>query len=163
MPVRGVLRRIERAMSAEETARFLEQATVMRIGTVDKEGWPYVVPLSFVYHNGKVYFHHTAEDSHLTSCLEADSRVCIEVDEAGSILSGGDTGCDASQAFTSVVAFGRASLVTDPRAKQEILRHLLAKYADPGSGIPTTYQKLEATLVFQIDIDTMTGKRRELS
>ncbi|MFQ5872668.1 MAG: pyridoxamine 5'-phosphate oxidase family protein [Dehalococcoidia bacterium] len=160
MSVQGVLRREDRAMSKEETVSFLEEATVMRLGTIDREGWPYVVPLSFDYRDGKVYFHHTSEESHLTSCLEASPRVCIEVDESGPVLSYGDTACDTSRVYTSVVAFGRASLVSDTAAKERILNNLIVKYFGPESELSGSYSKLDVIHVFQIDIDIMTGKKR---
>ena len=163
MPVRGVLRLTNRAMDAEDAVELLGRANVMRLGTVDREGWPYVVPLSYVYLDGNIYFHHTDQESHLTSCLEDNPRVCIEVDEPGPVFTTGGTGCDTSQAFESVIAFGRAALVTGREAKSRVLSHLLAKYADPGSRAPAVYSQLETTLVFQVSIELMTGKKREVS
>lgn len=163
MPRKGILRRQDRALSQEETIALLERASVMRLGTVDGEGWPYVVPLSFVYHDGSVYFHHTAEESHLTSNLRANPRVCIEVDEPGPVFPRGETACDATRAFQSVVAFGRASPVADPQEKERVFQRLVAKYADPRWGLSQAYPRLETTLVFQVTLEVVTGKRREVS
>ncbi len=158
MPSRGQLRRTDRAMSAQETVALLERATVMRIGTVDREGWPYVVPFSFVYHDGKVYFHHTSEESHLSANLKANPHVCIEVDEPGPVFARDESACSIGRVFQSAVAFGRASLVTDPKEKEQVFHRLLARYADPRWGLPPTYPKLETTLVFQVSIEVTTGK-----
>ena len=165
MSARGALRRASRAMSADDAANFLGLATVMRLGTVDDEGWPYVVPLSFVYKDGKVYFHHTAEDSHLTSCLETGPRVCIEVDETGPVYLGGELGsesaCDIGRVFKSVIAFGRASLVTDLRAKEQVFDLFVERYPLPGTDSPRTFPKLETTLIFQVEVEVITGKKVE--
>ncbi len=160
MPSRGLMRRADRAMEAKDTIALLKRAEVMRIGTVDKEGWPYVVPFSFVYHDGKIYFHHTAEASHLTSNINVSPRICIEVDEPGPVFSEGKSGCDVSRVFHSAIAYGKASLVTDAKRKKEAFDHLMVKYADPAWKLPSEYPTMDTTLVFQVDIEKLTGKQR---
>ncbi len=146
-------------MEAKDSIALLERAEVIRVGTVDNEGWPYVVPLSFVYRGGRVYFHHTSEASHLSSNLKVDPRVCIEVDDPGPVFIDGETGCDVSRVFYSVIAFGKASLVTDTKEKEEFFNRLMTKYADPSWSLSPGYPKLETTHVFQVDVETITGKR----
>ena len=161
MTTRGVLQqRAERAMNPDETAALMERAAEMRLGAVDRDGWPYVIPLSFVYEDMKVFFHHTAKESHLTSCLENDPRVCVEVDEVGPVVVGGESACDASRIYASVVAFGRSRIVTDLTTKQRFFDGLVAKHSSPGLEISRSYPRIESVLVFEIDIEVMTGKRR---
>ncbi len=139
-----------------------ERATEIRLATVDGEGWPYVVPLTFVYDNGKIFFHTSMEDSHLSTNLETEHRVCIEVDEPGPAFSTGSTGCGVSRVFQSVIAFGRVKMLTDRNEKVSFFDGLLDKYADPDWGLTREYPRLDDTRVFQIDIEVMTGKRRPL-
>lgn len=160
MPARAVMRRADRAMEERDTVELLKRAQVMRIGTVDKEGWPYVVPFSFAYKDGKVFFHHTQEASHLTSNLNTNPRVCIEADEPGPVFSAGQSGCDVSRVFHSAIAYGKATLVTDPKKKKEAFDLLMAKYADPAWSLPLEYPHLDTTLVFQVDIEKLTGKQK---
>ena len=139
---------------------MLERATEMRLATVDREGWPYVVPLTFVFDDGKIFFHTGMEDGHLSTNLEAEHRVCIEVDEPGPAFSTGSTGCGVSRVFESVIAFGRAKVLTDRNEKASFFDGLLDKYADPNWGLTREYPRLDNARVFQIDIELMTGKRR---
>ncbi len=162
MTSRGVLQqRAERAMNVDETEALLKSATEMRLGAVDKDGWPYVVPLSFVYEDKKVFFHHTTKESHLTSCLEHESRVCVEVEEIGPVVAGNESACDTSRIYASVIAFGRAREVTDRTTKERFFDGLAAKHSSPGIEIPRSYPGIDRTLVFEIDVEVMTGKRRE--
>lgn len=139
---------------------MLDRATEMRLATVDGEGWPYVLPLTFVFTNGKIFFHTSKEPSHLSANLEAERRVCVEVDEPGPVISTGPTGCGVSRVFQSVIAFGRVRMLTDRKEKVSFFDSLLDKYADPDWGLTRKYPRLDQTRVFQIDIEVMTGKRR---
>ena len=160
MPGRGQLRREDRAMTSEESVTLLKRATEMRLATVDGEGWPYVVPLTFVFDGGKVFFHTSMEDSHLSANLETERRVCIEVDEPGPAFPTESTGCGVSRVFQSVIAFGRVKLLTGRKEKVRFFDGLLGKYADPDWGLTREYPRLDETRIFQIDIAVMTGKRR---
>jgi nitroimidazol reductase NimA-like FMN-containing flavoprotein (pyridoxamine 5'-phosphate oxidase superfamily) len=40
------------SMTPDELDTFLEQEKVLRLATVDEEGWPAVVPVWFVWHDG---------------------------------------------------------------------------------------------------------------
>lgn len=158
MATRGQLRRTDRALDPHDAEALLQQAQVVRLGAVDPEGWPYVVPLSFVYDNGDIYFHHTAEDSHLSASLAANPRVCIEVDEAGPVFPGEESACSAGRTFHSVIAFGTVTIVTDPDLKDQAFHRLFAKYADPAWGTPSTFPKRDTTLVYRVSLETITGK-----
>ena len=50
--LRGRIHRPKRLMSAEEVDKFLRAQKVAHVGTVDVNGWPYVVPLVYVYEGG---------------------------------------------------------------------------------------------------------------
>ena len=81
----GRLRRSDRTMSEEDTVVLLRRALVGRIGTVDADGTPYVVPLNFVYEHAarRIHLHFARQPGHLTSNLKFSSKVCFEVDEPG--------------------------------------------------------------------------------
>ena len=104
----GELRRSDRAMSEQDTVALLKRALVGRIGTVDADGTPYVVPLNFVYEDqGKrIHVHRARQSGHLTSNLQFSSKVSFEVDEPGPLVATGDAGCDTDQLYESVVCFG---------------------------------------------------------
>ena len=78
------MRRKDRAMTdPAQLRRLLEQCQVMRLAMTGPQG-PYVVPLNFGYAlepNGRLQlFFHCAAQGRKIRLLEADPRVCFEMD-----------------------------------------------------------------------------------
>ena len=158
---RGELRRKDRAMSSEDSWRLLAKASCGRLGTADAEGWPYVVPKSFVVDNGSIYFHGSPAPGHMLSNLEANPRVCFEVDELGPVAPTSDGNqCRAGISYESVIVFGTCGLVEDREQKLHALRLLVAKYANQFEERPEAYPDLDQTAVFEVAVERITGKRR---
>jgi hypothetical protein len=160
----GNLRRTDRAMSEEDSVALLQRALVGRIGTVDAEGTPYVVPLNFVYENEgrRVHFHLARQPGHLSSNLAFSPKVCFEVDEPGPLFATGEAGCDSDQAYESVVCFGRAALVSDEDEKERIARLFFRKYIDehmPGRSYDPQLVWLAAVEFVTLEATVVTGKR----
>ena len=161
----GRLRRSDRAMSDQDSLALLERALVGRIGTIGDDGTPYVVPLNFVCEDQgrRIHLHLARQRGHLASNLEFSSKVCFEVDEAGPLMATGDTGCNTSQAFESVIGFGRAQVVSDERERQRIAALFLRKYIDehmPGRMYQPGLPSLSETSFITVEIADLTGKRR---
>ena len=51
------MRRKKQALRPEDCARILAQGTSGVLALLGDDGYPYAVPLSYVYHEGRVYFH----------------------------------------------------------------------------------------------------------
>ncbi|HYF90832.1 MAG TPA: pyridoxamine 5'-phosphate oxidase family protein [Symbiobacteriaceae bacterium] len=158
------LRRTDREMSAEDSQRLLENGYVGRLGTADPDGWPYVVPKMYALCNGFIYFHGTTARGHTLTTIEANPKVCFEVDQPGPVFpTGTQSQCDTSVSFESVIAFGTCTLVADDAEKIIALKAMMAKYADPAWERPSGWPMLGATAVFRIEVDRMTGKRRPMA
>jgi nitroimidazol reductase NimA-like FMN-containing flavoprotein (pyridoxamine 5'-phosphate oxidase superfamily) len=46
-------------MSAEDARDFLKGEKIAYVGTVDANGWPYVIPLTYIYLGDDVLWLHT--------------------------------------------------------------------------------------------------------
>ncbi len=161
----GEIRVSDRAMSNKDAAALLQRALVGRIGTVDSEGIPYVVPLNFVYahRRRRIHLHIGRQPGHLASNLAFSPKVCFEVDEPGPLIATGETACETDQAYESVICFGYAQVVPDERERTRIARLFLRKYID--QGMPGRSYKRGLLLMSIADfvtvyVDVMTGKRR---
>jgi len=67
-------------MSEEEFAAFLAGNPFCRIGCVDEEGWPYVVPCWFEYRDGGFYIIPRAKSA--WACyIQRDRRVFLCIDD----------------------------------------------------------------------------------
>lgn len=71
------MRRSEREMSREEIEAFVKENKVGRLATINAQGYPYVIPLNYVYDEGRFIFHCAPEGEKLDSIV-ANPRVCFE-------------------------------------------------------------------------------------
>lgn len=161
----GKLRLSDRAMSKKDTVALLRRALVGRIGTVDADGMPYVVPMNFVYEHAarRIHMHFARQPGHLASNLKFSSRVCFEVDEPGPLVATGQTACDTDHVYESVICFGRAQLVSDERERARIARQFVRKYIGrhmPGRSYKPDLVFMAIVDFVTVDIEVMTGKRR---
>ncbi len=158
--VRGQLRRSDKVMSDQETHAFLQTAFCGRTASVDRDGYPYVVPNLFVWHDGAVWLHTARSDGHFARNVRDDDRVCFEVDEPGEVFPYGDLECDTSIAYRSVVLFGRIALVQDVERARTFFSLFMRKYApaDSWGRAQGSFPRIEATNVYAIAPESMTGK-----
>jgi len=70
-------------MSDERMLETLARGYSGRLATVARTGFPYCIPLLYLWIDGEVYLHTASERGHLRANIERDGRVCFEVDEQG--------------------------------------------------------------------------------
>ena len=68
------MRRNRQQLSEEESLAVLERGTSGVLAVLGDEGYPYAVPLSYVYRNGKIYFH-CAKSGHKLEALKHCGKV----------------------------------------------------------------------------------------
>ena len=51
------IRRIEKQLTAEECNEILTKAEYGTLAIMGADGYPYAVPVNYVFHNGNIYFH----------------------------------------------------------------------------------------------------------
>jgi len=157
------VRRKDKLMSDQQALEFLARGFCGRIASVGADGWPYCVPLLYVWADDEVLVHNPAPRGHLRANVEHDQRVCFEVDEAGEVFDYGRFECDTSVAYRSVVLFGTIRIVEDARAKQGFFDGLMAKYGKPDSGRPKHfYPRLDEITLYAIAPERVTGKETPL-
>lgn len=135
-----------RELSREECVELLSTARYGRLG-LSREDQPYVVPMSFVYHDGKIYLHSRGMGKKVQYASE-NPRVCFQVD----VLQKGK--------WLSVNAFGRAELSEDIEAKQRMFDAFTKKGLGGHGGKSFQRQDLERMemTVWEISIDELTGR-----
>ena len=67
------------SMTAAERDTFLSEERVLRLATIDEDGWPVVVPVWFVWHDGAFWVWNLTRAKR-TSRLEAGTRAAFVVD-----------------------------------------------------------------------------------
>ena len=140
----------------EEMESLLREALVGCLATVGPDGSPYITPLHFVYHQGKIYFHSALKGRKVEN-IRANPRVCFEVHQLIEIVQG-QRACDLSTRYRSVLAFGRARSLPDGAEKVTVLTALAEKHAGGQAVEPPTLKRAKGTEVIEITIEEMTGK-----
>ena len=141
---------------------ILEQAKVLRIGTMDQDGI-YIVPVNYGYswEEGKPlrFYIHSAKEGRKVQAFAAREDVGFELDLEQGVIRGTYT-CSYSYAYRSIMGTGKIRKVTDPAEKEHGLR-LLMNHMEPGAKIDFSPEVLERTAVFCIEVKEFTGKQRE--
>lgn len=157
---RGQLRRADKIMTTEEIDAFLKEAFCGRTATIGADGYPYVVPNLFVWHEGTVYLHTTRHPGHFAANVKHCSRVSFEVDEPGEVFPYGNIECDTSVSYRSVILFGQIQMLTSDDEATKFFTRFMTKYAPPDSwGREVgSFPRLRATIVYAITPELITGK-----
>ncbi|GIU70723.1 MAG: hypothetical protein KatS3mg003_0202 [Candidatus Nitrosocaldaceae archaeon] len=101
-----------RAMNEEEIIKFLEKPLLMRIGFIDKDGYPIVHPVWFLYKNGKfIVLSH--RNSKKVKRLRENPKVYFTID---------------IEKPTGVRGKGDAELLVDEEQTRKIMSEMLKKY-----------------------------------
>lgn len=159
--LRGRMFRAKRKMSDEDTQEFLGQQTTANVGTIGANGWPYVVPLVYIYEGGDLLYLHTgAHQGHFLTNVQRDPRICVEVSQIGPLHKGKRFACDSALVYTSVITFGAVRILYHDREKKSwFLDRLLAKHGDPSWTFEPGYPLLDQIILYEQKIEIMTGKQ----
>jgi nitroimidazol reductase NimA-like FMN-containing flavoprotein (pyridoxamine 5'-phosphate oxidase superfamily) len=157
------LRRTDRQMSTEAVRALLERGYCGRLASVGADGFPYIVPLLYVWMENRIYVHNALARGHFRENIERDSRVCFEMDEPGEVFPYGRFECDTALSYRSVIAFGAVRVVEDREEKARFCTALMEKY---GRSMPerakSFFPRLDQIAVYAMAVESMTGKETPL-
>lgn len=147
------MRRGKQLLSAEDTAAVMDRCTNGVLACLGDEGYPYAVPLSYVYFNGKIYFH-SAKAGHKIDAVTGNPKVSFTVIDEDTIVSE-----EFTTYFRSVIAFGKAR-IAEGTERLDAYGALVEKYS--GDQTEETKHKeiagCERACIIAIDIEHITGK-----
>lgn len=149
------LRRIKQLLPEEEVRGILEKNTNGVLAVTGDEGYPYAVPVSYVYQDGKIYIH-SAKAGHKIDAIQKDSKVSFTVIDEDKISPE-----EFTTYFRSVIAFGRAYVVEEEEERQKAFWGLIEKYSRE---VPEEKKKEEIdtaggrALIIGVEIEHITGK-----
>ena len=108
----GKMRRSAQELSQKEAEEILKTATHGVLAVTGEGGYPYAVPMSFVFAGGKIYLHSATEGRKIEAikssekvsfCVVAEDRVIPE---------------KYTTAYKSAIVFGRARIVFGGRGRK---------------------------------------------
>lgn len=158
--IRGQMYRSKRLMANEEAREFLRSHRVAHVGTVDTQGWPYVVPLVYVYEGGDILYLHTGDhQGHFLTNVQRNPRICVEVSEMGALHRGKPYACNSALVYSSVIVFGGVRIVDNTDMKAWFFDRLLEKYGEPDWTFEPGYPHLHRIILYEQKMEIVTGKR----
>lgn len=149
------MRRKNQLLSNDENNEILMRQTAGVLAVHGDNGYPYAVPLSYIYDEGKIYIH-SAQQGHKLDSILKKSKVSFCVIDEDKIISK-----ELTTYFRSVILFGHTNIVDDEIEKTTIMRKFGIKYSPKNSEEceKEINEQLKRTCVIKINIDSMTGKQ----
>lgn len=121
------MRRKKQALSLEESEAILERGSAGVLAVEGDGGYPYAVPLSYVYREGKLVFH-CAKSGHKLDGIRRNNRVSFCVIDRDTVIPE-----EYTTYFRSVIVFGKARILEDEEEKRTAIDWLARKYAPEDS------------------------------
>ncbi len=157
------MRRKRQQLPQEECHSILQTATSGVLAVAGDDDYPYAVPLSFAYADGKIYFH-AAKSGHKLDALRRNPKATFCIIARDEIVP-----VKYTTFFRSVIAFGKVRIAEsdDDPEKRRGLDLLADKYSpdETAESREAEIGKLIGALcVLVMDIEHLTGKEgRELA
>ena len=149
------MRRKKQQLTEVECIKILTENTSGVLAVSGDNGYPYAVPLSYVYDNGSLYFH-CAKSGHKLDAIKTCDKVSFCVVDQDRVVPQ-----EYTTYFRSVIIFGRASIVDQKDEIRSAIEQLALKYSpdDSKDNRDSVIEKeYNAVCMVKIQIEHMTGK-----
>lgn len=148
------MRRLKQSLPLADSIAILERNTSGVLAVSGDDDYPYAVPLSFIYQNGKLYFH-CAKSGHKLDAIAKNPKVSFCIIDQDTIVPK-----EYTTYFRSVIVFGQACLLQDEAEKRAILQKLGAKYAphEPQGLLQEIDSQIKHTNIIALTIEHISGK-----
>ena len=150
------MRRFKQQLSREECEAILREATSGVLAVQGDDGYPYAVPVSHVYRDGKIAFH-CAKVGHKIDAIRRDDRVSFCVIAQDEVMP-----VERTTAYISVIAFGRARIIEDEPGLRRIAGWIGEKFCP--DHLEGCYQETDEVIAenrmtcVEIEVEHLTGK-----
>jgi len=148
------MRRHKQLLPTDEVAAVMARCTNGVLACASDDGYPYAVPLSYVYYKNKIYFH-SAKAGHKIDSIKRDPKVSFAVVDEDTIVSE-----EYTTYYRSVIAFGKAR-IAEGAERLEAFRALVEKYSgdQPEESKRGKIEECTQSDIIAVDIEHMTGKQ----
>lgn len=148
------MRREKQLLSEAETIAILQSCTSGVLAVSGDDDYPYAVPLSYAYKDGKLFFHF-AKAGHKLDGIEKNDKVSFCVIQTDHVIQETFT-----THFRSAIVFGRARILTADSEKKFALECLIEKYSPDyiSEGQAEMARSWDRVCLAEVQIEHMTGK-----
>jgi nitroimidazol reductase NimA-like FMN-containing flavoprotein (pyridoxamine 5'-phosphate oxidase superfamily) len=148
------MRRKKQLLSEAETIEILQSCKSGVLAVAGDNDYPYAVPLSFAYKDGKLFFHF-AKAGHKIDSIVKNDKVSFCVIKTDNVVQKTFT-----THFRSAIVFGKARILTEDSEKRYALECLVEKYSPDyiTEGQSEIERAWNRVCVAEVNIEHMTGK-----
>ncbi len=149
------MRRKAQILSQEDCITLLNHGTSGVLAVLGDEGYPYAVPLSYVYYDGKLYFHSAKSGHKLDSILRNNKSSFCVIDRDEIVPA------EYTSYFRSVIVFGTVQIIESEQEQRAAIEKLALKYApeDTAEHRRAAIDRDWAPLcMLEMTVDHMSGK-----
>lgn len=147
------MRRFKQQLENEKCIEILKNEPRGVLAVLGDNGYPYTVPLDFVYENGRLYFH-CAKEGHKLDAIKKHEKASFCV-----LDKGVKSESDWSYFFNSVICFGKVKILSEKKDILEKAKLLGMKYYPSEDEVDDEVKKFaERVCVIEMEIEHMSGK-----
>lgn len=148
------MRRSKQVLSQADSIAILEKATSGVLAVAGDDDYPYAVPLSFVYADGKIFFH-CAKSGHKLDAIARNNKVSFCIIDEDQIVPE-----EYTTYFRSVIAFGKARILEEEGEKRRAIEKLAAKYSpnQEEGRLKEIDDQISHMCMVEITVDHLSGK-----
>ena len=149
------MRRFKQELDRQEIERILLTNTAGVLSVIDEDGYPYAVPLSYVYFDGKIYFH-SAKVGHKIDAIKNCDKATFCIIDKDEVQPEKYT-----TFYKSVIAFGTVKIIENQEETLFAIKELGEKYY-PRHDTELQHEidkSKDAFVIIKLDISHITGKQ----
>ena len=150
------MRRKKQKLSKEECDRILYNGTSGVLALHGDNGYPYAVPVSYVYNGEKLLFH-SAKNGHKIDAILKNAAASFCVIDQDQIVPE-----EYTTYFRSIIAFGRIRILEDDTEKRSAIEKLAVKYAPDDTAEnrdKAIERECKPLCMMEMEIEHLTGKQ----
>ena len=147
------MRRKKQKLTEKQCIDILKRAKTATLALRD-DGYPYSVPVNYVYLDGKIYFH-GAKSGHKIDAIKNNPKVSISIIDQEDVIEE-----ELTTYFRSIILFGKAKILQDDDEIYQAVNALGLKYCDDEIAVEKEIQReWKALCCVEIIIEHLTGKQ----
>lgn len=148
------MRRFKQQLIEDEAVKILKNNKSGVLAVNGDDGYPYTVPLNFVYTDSKIYFH-CAKSGHKLDAIKNDSKVSFCVIAEDKVDSE-----KLTTLFKSVIVFGKAKIMENEAEIKSEMTAFGLKYNNDINAVEKEIQReWNGLCCVEIEIEHITGKQ----
>lgn len=146
------MRRFRQQLPDEEAIKILENGKTGVLAVNGDDGYPYTVPINYLYRDGKIIIHGAKAGHKYDAMLKSDKVSFCVIDKDEVVPD------KVTNYFRSVVAFGRVKIIEDETLRREAALAIGRKFGPEEAVQEDMKRSYNNVVMYEINIEHITGK-----